>query len=88
MDKMEEWEVIELYDVVNYSEYSSWEQTRLLLSCYVDHKKVKKMSDIMKFPWDPDYVEPDNDSIEISNEQIKKLKSMAAEFAKNLSQNE
>ena len=46
------------------------------------------MSDIMKFPWDPDYVEPDNDSIEISNEQIKKLKSMAAEFAKNLSQNE
>ena len=80
MDKMEEWEVVELYDVVGYAEYSSWEQTRLILSCYADTKKVKKLSDIIKFPWDKD---GQNDkSKEMTNEQRDKLRKMSEDYAK------
>lgn len=53
MDKMEEWETAELINNLSYADAHSWEQTRLLLSCYVDHKKVKDIKDIMHFPWDP-----------------------------------
>lgn len=81
MDVMQEWEAAEFYDVLNYADYSGWEQTRLVLSCYVDHKKVKKLSDIIRFPWDSDNK---NTDIEISNEQISRLKKMSEEYAKNM----
>lgn len=83
MDSMAEWEVIEFYDVINYADYVTWEQTRLLLSCYVDHKKVKKLSDIMKFPWDNDRIEKSSDT-NISNEDIERLKKMAQQISKNM----
>lgn len=81
MDKMEEWEVMEFYDVVTYSDYSAWEQTRLILSCYADHKKVKKLSDIIEFPWDRDKNNRDTDK-EISKAQIDKMKKMSQEYLK------
>ena len=81
MDKLEEWEVLEFYDIIDYSEYASWEQTRLLMSMNVDHKKVKKLSDIIKFPWDEDYKK---DDIEISADDIKRLKQMSEVYSKKL----
>ena len=53
MEKLQLWEVLELYNYLEYADSNAWEQTRLILSCWVDHKKVKKVQDIMKFPWDP-----------------------------------
>lgn len=78
MDDMQEWEVMELYDFIGYADYASWEQTRMLLSCYVDHKKIHKMSDIMKFPWDNDN-KTDHDT-EITNDEIGKLEKMAQNY--------
>lgn len=79
MDIMQEWEMIEFTDVVEYAGYSSWEQTRLLISCWVNSKKVKKLSDILKFPWDSDK----NNDIEISNEDINRLKKLSQNYIKN-----
>lgn len=81
MDKLEEWEVLEFYDIIDYSDFASWEQTRLLMSMNVDHKKVKKLSDIIKFPWDKDY---NKDDIEISADDIKRLKQMSEVYSKKL----
>lgn len=81
---MQEWEVMEFYNVINYSGYREWEQTRLILSCFVDHKKVKKLSDIIKFPWDSEYKK---DEHKISNEDIARLKKMSEEYAKNMNSN-
>lgn len=83
MDKMEEWELVEFFDVLDYSGFNSWEQTRMLLSCYADRKKVKKLSDIIRFPWDAEYKNNDK-NIEISNEQIQHLKKKAEYFSKIL----
>lgn len=83
MDKMEEWELLEFFDVLDYSEYISWEQTRLLLSCHADRKKVKKLTDIIEFPWDNE-----NGNIEtqkrISNEDINRLKELSKVYIKTL----
>ena len=74
MDKMQEYEIADFYSVLDYTDYQIWEQTRLLLSCHVDHRKVKKLTDIMKFPWDKDYSKKD---IEISNEDVSRLRMLA-----------
>ncbi len=86
MDSMPEWEVIEFYDVLNYADYCTWEQTRLLLSCYVDHKKVKKLSDIVKFPWDEEKTHNEEDK-EISKEDIERLKNLSQQMSKNMINN-
>ena len=83
MDSMAEWEVIEFYDVINYADYVTWEQTRLLLSCYVDHKKVKKLSDIIKFPWDDEKIHNEADK-EITKEDIERLKNLSQRMSKNM----
>lgn len=82
MDEMEEWEVMEFLDVINYADSVGWEQTRILLSCYADKKKVHKLSDIIEFPWDED--NKNNKDKEISNEEIIKLKQKASNYLKNI----
>lgn len=82
MDSMQEWEAAEFYDVLTYAGYRDWEQTRLLLSCHVDHRKVRKLTDIIRFPWDPDG-QTDSER-EISNEQIEQLKKMSDDYIKNM----
>lgn len=83
MDSMTEWEVMEFFDVINYADYATWEQTRLFLSCYVDHKKVKKLSDIIKFPWDDEKTHEETDK-EISKEDIERLKKLSQRMSKNM----
>lgn len=81
MDRMEEWEVMEFFDVLNYADYAGWEQTRMLLSCHVDKKKIHKLSDIIKFPWDEEH---DRKDTEISNEDIQRLKEKASNYLKKI----
>jgi hypothetical protein len=73
MDKMNEWETAELINVLEYTDVSSWTQTRQLLSCWVDHKKVKKIQDIMRFPWDP-LEERTQDQLSDEEKRAKKLR--------------
>lgn len=79
MDNIEEWEAMELVNVIEFAYTPQWEMTRLLLMPNADKKKVKKVTDLIEFPWDKEYT-PKNK--EISNEQIATLKSKANEMLK------
>lgn len=54
MDKMQEWEIMEFYNLAAYHDVNSWEQTRLI--CYLIgkgmFKGIKTSRDIVKFAWD------------------------------------
>lgn len=89
MDKMEEWEVVEFYNTLGYSGYFTYEQTRLLISTQVDHKKVHKLTDIMRFPWDAPDREAQYDKLtdeqkkQIRDNQRKWLQSVFEQRQKN-----
>jgi hypothetical protein len=78
MDTMQEWEVANFYDYINWSGYHTWEQTRLLLSCYVDHKKVSKITDIMRFAWDEK--DPNEQYDELSEKDKESLRQKQREY--------
>lgn len=63
MDKMEDWELFELYNVIQYSDRNSWEQTRMMLSCHTNPKKVHKLQDIITFPWEKETTNNDYDNM-------------------------
>lgn len=78
MDKMEIWEINEIYHNLQYTEVYSWEQTRWLLYAIIQVNSKKKI-DIMKvlqFPWDIDYTR-NNLTKTITNDEISKLKTRA-----------
>lgn len=79
MDDLQEWEAMELVNVIEFAYCPQWEMTRLLLLTQADKKKVKKVTDLIEFPWDKDYA-PKNK--EISNEDIASLKTKAEEILK------
>ena len=82
MDKMQDWEVAELYNVIPFCDYAVWESTRMLLSTQVDHKKVKKLTDIMKFAWDSNAGTKNDTSM--SNQDKARLKAMSEAYGKLL----
>lgn len=83
MDKLEEWELLEFFDVLEYAEYIWWDAARFLFSSQLDTKKVKKLSDIVKFPWDNDQTK-EKSNIEITNEEIARMKKLQEEYLKKL----
>lgn len=86
MDKMEDWELFELFKVLQYTDRNGWEQTRFIsyLIAQTNSKKKLQVENIMKFPWDENH--KDN-NIEISDNEISMLKSLAKEYAKNIKDN-
>lgn len=87
MDRMEEWELLEYFDVLQYAEYIWWDTARFLFSSQLDMNKVGKFSSIVKFPWDNDYEEKEESNIEISDEDIARLQKRAEERIKNMQLN-
>lgn len=79
MDKMEEWELLEFFDVINYADSAPWDRLRVLLSAFSDKKKVHKLTDILKFPWDEEFEDRD---IEMSNDDVARMKEKASAYLK------
>ena len=86
MDKLEEWELLEFYDVIQYAEYIWWDTARFLFSSQLNMKKVGKLSDIITFPWDENYIEKDEHDKEISNDDVARLKKKQEEYLKKYNQ--
>lgn len=82
MDYQEEWELLEFYDILEYAEYIWWEQARFLFSSQVNTKKIKKLKDIVEFPWDKEATSEAN--TRISNDDINRLKKMQEEVRKQI----
>lgn len=76
MDRLEDWEVTDIYNMLQYADASDWEQTRWLMYviAQVNSKKQLKVDDILKFPWDGDSTKQDTT---ISDEEIERLRARA-----------
>lgn len=86
MDKMEEWEVYNFYDSLQYANRAEWEQTRLLMyvTAQVNSRKKLDIQDIIALPWDDNY---DESNKEMTNEQRDALRQKAKAMEKILQMN-
>ena len=76
MDKLQDWEVYDIYNMLQYADSPQWEQTRYLMYvvAQVNSRKQLKLTDILKFPWDQ---EGGLAKTTISDDEIKALKERA-----------
>ena len=75
-DVLQEWEIREYIDTIEYLDIPAWERTRLIMymTAQVNCSKELKLQDIFKFKWD------DNSNKIITNKEIKKLSNMAQKY--------
>lgn len=85
MDKMQEWELYEFTNVIEYDNFISWQQTRLLMYivAQVNSRKKLKLKDICTLPWEKE-LEEEEHNIEMSNEDRDRLRKMAEDLTKKL----
>lgn len=86
MDEMQEYELFDIYNAIEYTNLYTWEQTRWIVYaiCQVNSKKKLKQSEIFKLPVDEGYKKETHLTKEITNEEISKLKQMSEEVSKYL----
>ena len=75
-DVLQEWEIREYIDTIEYIDIPAWERTRLIMymTAQVNCSKELKLQDIFKFKWD------DNSNKIITNKEIKKLSNMTQKY--------
>lgn len=82
MDECTEWELNDIIENVPYTDRNLWETTRL--SSYINakahFKNIKNPQDICKFGWE---TEVKDKEIEISNDDINRLKMIAKQWEKD-----
>ena len=85
MDELQVWEVNDIYNMLQYADTTSWEQTRWLMYviAQVNSRKQLKVTDILKLPWDGDSVH----NTTISDKDIARLKNKAKLLEKELCNN-
>lgn len=77
MSQLEEWECIEIYDTLRYSDRNLMESARLVayFASLPYMKEKVEISEFMKLPWDEGSV--NELETEISNDEINMLKQKA-----------
>ena len=81
MDELQEWEVYDFYNMLQYADANSWEQTRWLMYviAQVNSRKQLKVTDILNFSWDQT-----QKNTTITDDEIKRLKEKADIIGKKL----
>lgn len=81
MDTLQDWEVQDIYNNLQYVDCATWEQTRWLMYviAQVNSRKQLKVTDILKFPWDGG-----GEATTISKEDIERLRKKAKLLEKEL----
>lgn len=84
MDEMEEYELYDIIDNLQYLDRNDWERTRLSVYSNVQMNTKKKITpkDILTFPWENEPEEVVND---ISNEDIQRLKEKSKLISEKIS---
>jgi hypothetical protein len=77
MDKMQDWELVDIYENLGYANANLWEMTRwiMFVNAQVNTKKKLKLDDILRFPWDGD-----TKSSKMTEADITRLKQMANNY--------
>ena len=83
MDSLQDWEIYDLYKMIQYADTNEWEMTRWLMYvvAQVNSRKKLDLNNILKFPWEK---EESEDNTSISNDDIVKLKKLAKDYVKNI----
>lgn len=83
MDELQDWEVYDIYSMLQYADASQWEQTRWLMYvvAQVNSRKHLKLSDILQFPWDSEVASA---KTTISNEDVERLRKKAKLIEQNI----
>ena len=81
MDELQDWEVYDIYSMLQYADSASWEQTRWLMYviAQVNSRKQLKVTDILNFSWDQT-----QKNITITDDDIKRLKEKAEIIGKQI----
>lgn len=81
MDELQDWEVYDLYNMLQYADTTSWEQTRWLMYviAQVNSRKQLKVTDILNFSWDQT-----QKNITITDDDIKRLREKADIIGKKI----
>ena len=81
MDELQDWEVYDIYSMLQYADSTSWEQTRWLMYviAQVNSRKQLKVTDILNFSWDQT-----QKNITITDDDIKRLKEKAEIIGKQI----
>ena len=82
MDELQDWEVYDIYSMLQYADSSSWEQTRWLMYviAQVNSRKQLKVTDILNFSWD----DSKQKNTTITDNDIKRLKEQAEMIGKKI----
>lgn len=83
LDELQPYEITNIIEALPYADRNQWEQTRLKIfsTASMFSKNQLTVTDIMKFKWDEDEKEPQQD---ITQNDIDRLKEQAKLFSKNL----
>lgn len=86
MDEMQEYELHDIYDAMDYADLSSIQQTRWIVYAIaqVNSRKKIKPEDIMLLPTDDAYIKKQTGKHEITFKEMEELRAMSKEFAKKL----
>lgn len=89
MDEMEEYELYEIIDNLQYLDKNDWERTRLSIYSSVQMNTKKKLTpkDILTFPWENEHHE-EKVITEISNDDIQRLKDKSKAIEKIINNGE
>ena len=81
MDQLQDWEVYDIYNMLQYADSASWEQTRWLMYviAQVNSRKQLKVTDILKFSWDDV-----QKNTRITDDEIQRLKEKADVIGKKI----
>ena len=82
MDELQDWEVYDIYNMLQYADSASWEQTRWLMYviAQVNSRKQLKVTDILNFSWD----DSKQNNTTITDNDIKRLKEKADLIGKKI----
>lgn len=85
---MTEYELYIMYDNLEYSDYNTKEMSRILgyIIAQTQSRKKLKPTEIMQFPWDPDFKKKIIEHKEDTKEDIQRAKQFGEYFANVLKQ--
>lgn len=86
MDEMQDYEVSYMVESIEYSDRNLWEMTRLIMyqNIQMNSKKTVDIKNVIKFKWD---IEQEEETQEISNNEIERLKARANAISQQIQKN-
>lgn len=86
MDEMQDYEVSYMVESIEYSDRNLWEMARLIMyqNIQMNSKKTIDIKNVIKFKWD---IEQEEETQEISNSEIERLKARADAISQQIQKN-